>query len=558
MKKIIAIICLLCCILLCACGGEQAEESSSTTEISNFPKDIVLANGKTAAYDIIIPQDCSDELKSTVSGLAQKLQTTTGALFRVTDDTSAVPENKGEIIVGSCSREDTEATLDGIFYRDYKVCVTDKNIVIAAYCDDAAIEGVFRFMSLFKDENLQKDSEKTVLVWREDIVYNHTYSISNANVNGVDIGEYNIVIPAEESDNEAFVTNAEKFQTLIGNYTGRYLEIVDDSTAPVSYEVLIGKTNRAESASSELMKYSTSVINNKIVICAGGSFTVARAIADYESKLIQSGGALEGAVMSKDLVTSYPSKNATSDYRLMQYNVLVEFEGWGSEKSELLDPNVDVRREIVASTVLGYSPDVIVFCELFENWREGLVPMIESEYTGVCLDRTDGNTNPTPIFYKTDRFTLVDSGYTSVTAAAVNRRVVTYAVLRDKVTSEQLIVFGTHLASVAPEGQDRADIQCAEINEMLPTIKSVREKYSGSVIFMGDFNCFNNTKTYNHIQTVTGLSPITEAETLKLSTVDHVFTDSTVIADKIYINFDNYGDYASDHRPVVCDVTINN
>ncbi len=121
MKKIIAIICLLCCILLCACGGEQAEESSSTTEISNFPKDIVLANGKTAAYDIIIPQDCSDELKSTASGLAQKLQTTTGALFRVTDDTSAVPENKGEIIVGACSREDTEATLDGIFYRDYKV-----------------------------------------------------------------------------------------------------------------------------------------------------------------------------------------------------------------------------------------------------------------------------------------------------------------------------------------------------------------------------------------------------------------------------------------------------
>ncbi len=568
MKKIIAIICLLCCIFLYACAkditndGNQSNDdnsSSGSEELPAEPQKIVLSNGLTAAYDIILPLDCSTELRTAAQSLATKLQNLTGALFRVTSDDAMPSASKGEILIGFCDRDDTRSTLNGVMYKDYKISVTDKSIVIGAYSDDSAIDGVFRFMGLLKKDSITKDGSKMVFVFEKDISYKHTYSMPNANVKGVDIGKYCIVIPSNESNNKALTALAKKLQVMIGSHTGKYLNIVSDSTPATQYELLFGTTSRPESQGEELLKYSVSISGSKIVFESGGIFSLERAVEAYESKLIQSGGAFEKAVMEKNLATeSYPTRANSSDYRIMEYNVLVEFEGWGSEKSDKLNPDVNVRREIVASTVLGYSPDVIVFCELYDNWRNGLIPMLDSDYSGVCLDRADGNSNPMPILYRKDKFTLIDSGYTEIDTIAINRRVVTWAVLKDRITNEQLLVFGTHLSSLAPSGQSLADKQCSEIDKITPVINSVKSRYNGSVIFTGDFNCTANTRPYNYIHTKTGLSSVTEGEASKLGIVDHIFADSSVSAVKVYINYNNCGDYASDHRPVVCDIKVGN
>lgn len=561
MKKLISLILIFCLCLPFAvsCSRDEQEEASDTQPIIT-EKNVVLATGITAGYKIITPLNCSEELTSTVTSLVSKLQQITGAPFRMeTDKSNSYIDSEGEIIIGSCKRNDTAKILDSTGYKDYQIAVTEKNIVIAAHTDEAAINAVFKFMSFLTDEFVSFDegSKVTTLLWKQDYSFVHeNYSIKSMSLNGNSLKDYTIIYPSLDMP-EKNREYALELQMLIGNACGYVLPVADDSAQTSDLEILIGKTSRTETTACAQalgsLEFITTTVGNKLILLGNGAYTTKKAIESFDTNMRLVSENLEEIDISRSLVDGY-EQNTKGDYRLMQYNVLVEFDGWGSGGK--LTPSIDVRKEIVAATILGYSPDVLVLCEFFDQWREKLPPLIESQYEFVQADRADGVSNRTPIVYKKDKFQLIDSGYTDIEKAngLINRRVVTWAVLKDKTTGEQLVVFGTHLSS-AQDATGEAD-RIAEIKKIRTVIETVTANYNGHVILMGDFNSYVGSSAYNSIETQTGLTNVIKTLASAMKTVDYVFLDDTMSSENIILNYNNQTEFASDHRPVICDVKL--
>lgn len=565
MKKIIAL--LLVAFMLLPFAVSCSDKNGDGTDITNTdgnaesaPKNITLAQSMRANYKVIIPADSDDELTAAATSLINKLGQVTGTPFSMGQDSDTEPvDSSGEIIIGSCMRKDTVTALKGTGYKDYKITVTNNNIVLAAHTDEAAMNAVFKFMSYLTDELLTKDSQTkaTVLFWEKDYSFVHeNYSVKALSLNGNTLDGYTIVY-SENDCPEKNKEYAQKLRELIGEACGYVLSVKGDAAEQNEFEILVGKTNRAESlayaASLGSLEYVTAAVGNKLVIVGNGAYTTAKAIDAFDTNMRVAAQTLEDIDIKRSLVDGY-EQNTVGDYRLMQYNVLVEFEGWGSGGK--IEADVDVRKEIVAAAILGYAPDVIVLCEFFDNWRNKLTPLIQEQYTLVQGDRADGVSNRSPIMYRTDKFDLIDSGITDIEKAngMINRRAVTWAVLKDKSNGEQLIVFGTHLSSEQDSSGETDRIN--EIKKMSKIMSSVTESYEGHVILMGDFNSYVGSKAYNSVKEETALTNAVEALASSMNTVDYVFLDNSSVSKNIILKFGNQTEFASDHRPVICDIKI--
>ena len=550
----------MCLPFAVSCTNGNSEETSDTSPIVT-EKNVVLANGMNASYKIVTPADCSEQLTSTVTSLVTKLQQVTGAPFKMERDIGdSYVDSEGEIIIGNCKRTDTAKILEATGYRDYSISVTDKNIVIAAHTDEAAINAVFKFMSYLTDELLTKDetTKATTLLWKEDYTFIHeNYSIKSMSLNGKNLKDYTIIYPSADMS-EKNGEYARELQTIIGTACGYVLPISKDTAPATDLEILIGKTNRAESEACAqqlgTLEFITTTVGDKLILLGNGAYTTKKAIESFDSNMRLVSTELEEIDVKRCLIDGYEA-NTKGDYRVMQYNILVEYEGWGSGGK--LTPSIDVRKEIVAAAILGYSPDVLVLCEFFDQWRQKLPPLVESQYTLVQGDRADGVSNRTPIMYKTDKFDLVDSGYTDISKAPgqINRRVVTWAVLKDKTTAKQLVVFGTHLTAEQNEIGEADRI--AEIKKIRTVIETVTSTYQGHIILMGDFNSYVGSNAYNELEVHAGqlgLTNVVKTLASAMRTVDYVFLDNTMTAENIIINYNNQTEFGSDHRPVVCDI----
>ena len=102
--------------------------------------------------------------------------------------------------------------------------------------------------------------------------------------NAIDIKEYVIVVPTEASTTLRYA--ASNLALLVNQKFGVTLSVVNDSTAPVSKEILIGDTNREESktsASLGQMQYLVLFKNEKIVLKGNGIY-VGAACGDFINK----------------------------------------------------------------------------------------------------------------------------------------------------------------------------------------------------------------------------------------------------------------------------------
>jgi endonuclease/exonuclease/phosphatase family metal-dependent hydrolase len=280
-------------------------------------------------------------------------------------------------------------------------------------------------------------------------------------------------------------------------------------------------------------------------------FSTEQAIVEVDTYVKQN-GTLDGmSVSEKDLHKSFSENKG--EYRFMEYNVLVEFPGWGSDKVD--HPEVEIRKEITASMIKGYSPDVIVLCEMFENWSKQLGELLQDEYTLVEWSRSSTVSNRTPIAFKTSRFELIESGYTDIAVVeSINHRVVTHAVLKDKSTGEKIVVFGTHLEST------NEDDRLKQVPLLKAAMDKITNKHSGAtVVLMGDFNTAHyktDARAYTALkQTLSDMKNVVEGKALE--SIQHIYVSKTATVKKVTIETGRYALQASDHKPVIVDITTN-
>ena len=120
-----------------------------------------------------------------------------------------------------------------------------------------------------------------------------------------------------------------------------------------------------------------------------------------------------------------------------------------------------IRSGYMATAILRYDPDIIGFQEAGASWYECLKEYLGDEYDSVVKWRTTTDSEATPIFWKKDKFELLDSGYfwlsetpdeESLGWGADFHRICSYVKLRVRETGYEFYYYNTHFDfAVAPQ-----------------------------------------------------------------------------------------------------------
>ena len=234
------------------------------------------------------------------------------------------------------------------------------------------------------------------------------------------------------------------------------------------------------------------------------------------------------------------------------------------------------RRERIAGVIKAQEVDVLGTQELLSNQFDDLSGLLTG-YQGVGVGRLDGAESGEycAVFFRKDRFTLLDSGtfWLSETPEVVGslgwdgacERIATWVVLRDR-DGRELFFIDTHLDHV---GQVARDEGVSLLMKRIATLSGGRP-----VILTGDFNSEPGSSVVAHVQkdgvlrdakaiaqqrsgtdwSFSDFGQIPEAERPLL---DYIFVSGDIEAVRYEVLPDTFdGGYVSDHAPVMAVVKI--
>ena len=234
------------------------------------------------------------------------------------------------------------------------------------------------------------------------------------------------------------------------------------------------------------------------------------------------------------------------------------------------------RRGRVAGVIKAQEVDVLGTQELLSNQFNDLSGLLTG-YQGVGVGRLDGveSGEYCAVFFRKDRFTLLDSGtfWLSETPEVVGslgwdgacERIATWVVLRDR-DGRELFFIDTHLDHV---GQVARDEGVSLLMKRIETLSGGRP-----VILTGDFNSEPGSSVVAHVQkdgvlrdakaiaaqrsgtewSFSDFGQIPEAERPLL---DYIFVSGDIEAVRYEVLPDTFdGGYVSDHAPVMAVVKI--
>ena len=234
------------------------------------------------------------------------------------------------------------------------------------------------------------------------------------------------------------------------------------------------------------------------------------------------------------------------------------------------------RRERVAGVIKAQEVDVLGTQELLSNQFNDLSGLLTG-YQGVGVGRLDGveSGEYCAVFFRKDRFTLLDSGtfWLSETPEVVGslgwdgacERIATWVVLRDR-DGREFFFIDTHLDHV---GQVARDEVVSLLMKRIETLSGGRP-----VILTGDFNSEPGSSVVAHVQkdgvlrdakaiaaqrsgtdwSFSDFGQIPEAERPLL---DYIFVSGDIEAVRYEVLPDTFdGGYVSDHAPVMAVVKI--
>lgn len=553
---------LLCAVMVTSCKGNLGNEEPSETDtegtgsVTEDPDRFLLAANGKAQCRIVLSKNCSERLERAAIDLQTKLRQLAGTVFFMDYAEDLGTDNLASgkrIVIGNCGHDSANTVLSQLKYKDYAVSLQDGNIVLASYDDSYSVKAVQYFSDYLSEEAIACEEGNIFLKWEKNYTHaNASYRPKTLTVNGTDLSEYAIVYPA---GNDTALGIAEELVSIIGSRSGYVLPIRADSEPEQACEILIGKTERSASAqyyqaadAPDLMQYRVLVQNGKILFAGGGLFSTLQAVRSLEGYLTTSNGVLDHIDIRENDMIGNLSPRDDADLRFMSYNILAEFEGWGS--SGKIPSDVNLRKEIVASLILGYQPDVIAFSEFFDTWRANLPELISQDYAFVCADRADGVSNRSPLAYNKNRVKVVDSGYCELEQTLTqNRRTITWAVFEDLHTGKRFAVLGTHLESL-PELESVRLEQAVKVAELA---KEIGMTYQVPTVVMGDFNSLTESAPYNAFVSTSGLYHVQDASEYA---VDHIFYSSEFVLQKSGCEENNYTEYASDHKPLYADLRL--
>lgn len=238
--------------------------------------------------------------------------------------------------------------------------------------------------------------------------------------------------------------------------------------------------------------------------------------------------------------------------------------------------NWKYRKDNAAQMVAYYEPDIVGMQEVLKNQLDDLKARLP-EYTQLGVGRADGKEKGEycPLFYKTDRFDLVDYGNFGMSETpdsigikgwdAACERITTWAILKDKASGKQIAAFNTHFDHVGQVARRES------ATLILAKMKQIAGKLP--VVLTGDFNGELDSdpirllteggmiNTYTEAPVVYGPSwtfhafgnLVLEDRTL----IDYVLIKGAVEVEKCRVIGDKPDNgYLSDHAPVMASLKL--
>ncbi|MBR6726088.1 MAG: hypothetical protein IKL81_03780 [Clostridia bacterium] len=533
----------------------------------------LVKNGETA-FTIIRPElygnDANvDQMKAIRDSFKEK----TGIRMDMDVDWVKIGQEpdpeKYEILIGNTNRPESQKALEGLKYNDYVVKIEGNKIVLNGYSSEAQQEAVDYFINeVLSKAEIGKDFSVSESI---NITHRSEYKIDKFTLAGNDLGDYSIFVPKDADYLAADFAN--KLQQLFIDNTGYYLPITSDKKSNVI----------SISYRDSITDWGYTLADGKINCTAHGMFGFEALYdmldSEFEGKsgdlTYENGWELKvdpSMIKDEEIVRS---AIIDGDFRIMFHNVL-----------SIRD--VINRDELSASIYLTYLPDVIGFQEVASIIRESdWFDLIAHKYSEVAVNATNvSRNNYVPIFYRHDKFELIDSGWKQYNDGSGDEtKGLTWAVFSDIETQIEFAVVNTHFFWTGDEAGNSARIIDAE--ELLQAVKSIKEKYNVPVIIGGDLNCSISSEplqnllkggllnahdnasvykttsggyhAYPGVDPSTGLyAPADEPKGDYSRAIDHVyyFGDDTEIRVFDYI-IHPVSLAASDHSPVYVDVKIN-
>jgi len=221
-------------------------------------------------------------------------------------------------------------------------------------------------------------------------------------VAGADISEYIII----HNGSKAASAAARELRALISKTVGCTLQVKAHTAKETEREILVGKTNRAESTEVRAsftrpnVYYDVRVVGEKLVIMGEGRATLEKLteeLTSYFSTLKKAPTVLEGSIISGDILAEIDKNNISmadraegTDLRVFHWNMAAPY----------LDPNVTTppvvytdnvtRGEDIADMILWFLPDIITTNEFYASHNGNTVffdaVMNELSEYYVCLE----------------------------------------------------------------------------------------------------------------------------------------------------------------------------
>lgn len=235
----------------------------------------------------------------------------------------------------------------------------------------------------------------------------------------------------------------------------------------------------------------------------------------------------------------------------------------------------DNRKEMVFWLIEKYDPDILGIQEALESQMTELDTAL-SDYLWAGVGRDDGKCKGeyVPVFYKKDRFEMVEEGHFwlsenpseagSMGWDAACTRMVSWIKIADINSGDELFVFNTHFDHVGVE----ARINSAKL--FSDSVLSIAADYP--VIMTGDFNAPPGSDPLNILSElfidarVLGVEQNYESATTfvgfpadltRNDIIDHIFISPHFELDEFEIISDNAGGFfPSDHLPVFASLSL--
>ena len=244
--------------------------------------------------------------------------------------------------------------------------------------------------------------------------------------------------------------------------------------------------------------------------------------------------------------------------KVMSFNVLCGGKGknWWTK-----------RKTLVRDTIKKYDPDTFGLQEAHYRWMNYLCKELKDtyDYVGVGRDNGADEGEYAAIFYKADKFNVVDSGtfWLSLTPDVPSSdwdsacyRICTWAVFERKSDGKTFAFLNTHLDHVSEE---------AQVNQAKLVVEKAKT-FDIPVIITGDMNVTPDSAVYS---TYTGAgyadirvtAPVTSNSptytdfkkvTPDMPIIDYIFADGFTAH-----KFDTYESYASDHFAIWAEMEFN-